>query len=210
MGPRRGIDAGDGGIKGRLAIIVTGRQAQREGQIERADEQRIDAWHRGNLLDNRQRFHRLDHRDDGDAGVGTRHIAHAVARPHTHRPQAAAAGGRVETGFDKPLRLGHAVHHRRHDAHGAGIQHAANDAGLVPRHPHDRGDAGQIDGADHFHRRFIAHAAVLHVDQRPIKAGLGEDLGGQAAGQHAPGAQRQLITLPALLERFNHDGNSPR
>ena len=92
------------------------------------------------------------------------------------------------------------VDHRHDDALGPGIEHLADDARFVPRHPDDRGVARQLDRLDHADRREIVVRAVLVVDAHITDRHPGGRLGAGRARDRQPDAEGLLAVVPLLAQ----------
>ena len=139
---------------------------------------------------------RLDHRDDGDPFVGIGRAA-ARAQPGDDRTPAAPAGRRVAPSGDGGGGLLGAVDHRHDDALGAGVEHLADDAGLVPRHPGDRPRSAGDDRLEHPDGVAVVERAVLQVDADVVETGAGGRLGGDDRRQREPRPECLAATRPA-------------
>jgi hypothetical protein len=109
----------------------------------------------------------------------------------------ALADGREAARVRDALRLGSAVDVREDDALRAVVEHARRVPVLEARHPHDRRHAHRERGRGDLRRGVGVHRVVLAIDEQPIEAAGGGDLGGvdgarlaqpQADGE-LPGAQ---------------------
>ena len=100
------------------------------------------------------------------------------------------------------------VDHRADHAIGAGVQHLADDAGLIPGHPHHRRHRMRLHRLETVHHGLVVLHAVLHVDGDAVEAALRDDLGGKTRRDRQPGVDHGLaidrmfyITLKAFYSR---------
>ena len=125
----------------RLLAVELGHQAERQAEVAGADIDAADARHVEDGVDIVDRLLGLDHRDDQHFVIGRRLVGRRLAvGAGADRAVAALALGRIERIGDQRLGFGGVVHHRADHAPGAAVQHLADDAGLVPRHAHQRRD----------------------------------------------------------------------
>ena len=195
-----GVDPRNRCVERRLAIIVSGRKPQGERKVEWPYEQRIDPLDCGNFFDRFKRCRGLDHGYNADPLIRCTDIARAIPRADPDRAEAAPAGWRIAARADQFACILDAIDHGGNDRHGTRIEHSADYAGFVPRNTNNRRGSRQIDCADHVHRRFIVHAAMLHVDQHPVETALGKDFSCKRARDHEPGTQRYFTPAPSFLD----------
>ena len=132
--------------------IHRGAVRQAAGQVGRADEQQVDPRHRRDGVEIVDRRPGLDHREgDRRRHWRRRYRASGPARRASiagaMRADRAFADRRIFRDLHEGARFGLAVDHRRDDAFGAEIEHAADQRILPQRHAHDRRRARQMDAA---------------------------------------------------------------
>jgi hypothetical protein len=164
--------------------------AHRGRQVGRAHEQRVDAGHRRDGLELRQRRGRLELHDHRDALVGLAQVVGrgAEARGPRRAGHAAHALGRVARGRHGARRLGGVLHEGEQHRLRAGVEHALDGDGIVPGHAHHRHHLRVADGLQLVHHLHQVGRGVLHVDHAPVEAGVAQRLGHQRAGAGDPGA----------------------
>src|SRR5882757_4033535 len=185
----------------RLIAIELGHQAERQAEVAGADIDAADARHVEDGVDIVDRLLRLDHRDDQHLVVGGRLVGRRLAiGAGADRAVAALPLRRIKRVGDKRLGLGFGVDHGTDHAPGAAVQNLADDAGLVPRHAHQRRHrmfVHRLEAADH---RMVVLHAMLHVDRDAVPAALRHGLGREAAGDRKPGVDAGLAGLQALFQ----------
>ena len=177
---------------GDARVVELPRDGHLEAQIVGADEQRIDALHRGDLLALRDALRRFDHHHhqrllvDDARGLGDRDRREAELRQRAaHR---ALADRGVAAGIGAAARLRGVVDVREHDALGAVVQHPRGVPVLHAGDAHHRRDADRERSGRDLRRGVGVERAVLAVDEQPVEAGgLGD--GGDADGARLGDAQ---------------------
>src|SRR3984893_10731579 len=170
-----------------LVAVELRHQAERQAEVTGVDIDAADARHVEDGVDIVDRLLRLDHRDHQHFVVGGRLVGRCLAiGAGADRSIAALALGRIERIGDQRLGLGFGVDHGTDHAPGAAVQNLADDAGLVPRHAHQRRHRMLVhclEAADH---RMVVLHAMLHVDGYAVPAALRHGLGPEAAGDREP------------------------
>ena len=203
-----GDDRGEGIVEHWLAVVVARLEAEADRQVSRTDVDRVDAGDGEDLVEVGDRLSGLDHRDRRHMGVGPGAVV-VVTHARHHRPPTARAIGHVARRAHDRLRLLPRVDHRDDDAVGAGVEHLADDAGLVPRHARDRRAAAQLDRLDHRRRLGVVVDPVLEVDADVVDRLARRDLRRHEARQRQPEAERLAPGCP-FLTQTRHAGESAR
>jgi hypothetical protein len=134
-----------------------------------------------NRIDVVDRFLGFDHRDHQHLVVGDRLIgARFAIGGGADRAVAALALRRIETSARQRFRVGRGVDQRTDHTPGAGIEHLADHAGLVPGHAHQRRDRAFVHRLKALHHRLVVLHAVLHVDGDAVETALRHHLGREA------------------------------
>ena len=113
-------------------------------------------------------------------------VVGAAVEQRALRAEAARAARRIAGAGDEALGLGAGADHRADDAIGAGVQRLHDDAGLEPRHAHQRHGGGGRDRGHHLDRGGVVDNAVLQVDRQRVPALVRHRLGGEATGDRQP------------------------
>ena len=185
----------------RLLAIEHRLHSERETEIAGADINPGDAGHVQDPVEIVERFLRLDHRDHQHLVIGDGLIGGALAvSARADRPIAATALGGIETRVRQCLGFGRRVDHRADHAPGAGIEHLADDARLVPRHPHHRGDGVAIHRLVALDQRQIVLHAVLHIDGDAVEAALRHYLRRKASRNGKPRVNASLTGFQSRPE----------
>ena len=147
----------------------------------------------------------LDLDDHGDLVVRALHVAVEV-EIEALRPRdadAAHALRRVLAAIDGPLRIVDGVHERHDDPGGADVERLLDVRLVVPGHPHDAGDAA-VDGRDDVEGLARLHRGMLEVDEQPVVAGVGVDLGHFGQRHLEQGADQRAALAQAVAEGQGH------
>ena len=187
--------------------VDRGAARQRDRQIRRADEERVDAVDGENVVDDRHRLARLDHREGQREIIGLPEIAvlveaggaeAAIAAPAALAERRILGIGRETTGIlDR-------VDHRRDHAGRAGIEQLRDVLELADRDAGESGLAGGIDQRDRPDDLAERDRAVLHVERDRIEIFLRQDRGDARVRQAAPGGKQRLTLGEAVCERGEH------
>ena len=165
-----------------------------DSAIERSDGPRnsaVDARRRRDRVDIGERGAGLDHRQRDDVVVAVREIVLLVGDAGEHggavRAPAALADRREFRRRGEGARVGRGVDHRRDDAFGAEIEHAADHREVAERHAHDRRRAGLAHGGDAGREPGEVPQAVLRSSvtaEKPSRATISATIG--AGRPHQP------------------------
>ncbi|KCB32434.1 hypothetical protein L543_3195 [Bordetella hinzii L60] len=216
MPARGGQHLGEGG---RHRLIVIGAPAQFRAEVARADEQHIHPVHAGQRLGLGQARGALDHDGDeqravqGRAGFAGRESAivqQRLAGAHrTPSPRRIAGRGHGLAGGGGILQV------RQDQAHGAAIEHAADQRGIDSRQAHQRHHAGLARRVTDPRRGFQRQDAVLQVHIQRIEPGAGRDTADFVAAhdahahgdRHAAGGQERLERIAGqAVQVLRHAG----
>jgi hypothetical protein len=107
-----------------------------------------------------------------------------------------------------PLERVPGVDHRADHAIGAAIEHLADDAGLIPRHPHHRRHRMAMHRLEALHHRLIFLHAVLHVDGDAVETALRDHFGRKAGRNRKPGVHHYFAGRPYFLDFIGHSQSS--
>ena len=175
---------------------------ERGGEIGRPDEHAVDAVDRGDRLELLEGGARLDLDQEANLAVRLLEIiGHpAVAAGARGRRNAANAGRRIADRRDRAARLVGVLHIGHEDRLRADVEHALDQHGVVPGRPHDRRRGAARRCLQLRHQTGDLVRRVLAVEQDPVEARIGDDLGGDVAAQAAPQADLQLAGGDRLLE----------
>ena len=189
----------------RLVTVELRHQTIREAEIGRTD---IDA---GNALDIEDRFHvldrgaGLDHRDAQRLVVRGRLISpRRAVQAGADRAVAAGAARRVLAVLNEILGLFLGVHHRADHAISATVQHLADDARLVPRHPHHRRHRMRLHRLEAGDHRLIVLHAVLDIDGDAVEPALRHHLGREPRRNRQPAIDHDFAVGPELFDFVCH------
>jgi hypothetical protein len=186
--------------------------AELGAEIVGADEQHVDARHRGDRIGLRDRLRRFQHQHDERLGIGHRrrfahrHAAIGELRQRAHHR--AVAERRVLAVGHRALRLVDAVDVRHHDALRARVEQPRRMEVLLARHAHDRRDADRERGHRDLRRAVDVHRVVLHVDEQPVVAAGpadgGDVHGAREAQAHAEGEPALGKLAPGVIRIDAH------
>src|SRR5258705_1711025 len=162
----------------RLVAVELRHQPVGKAEIGGTDIDAVDA------LDIEYRFHVFDrglglhHRQQHNLVVGGLLIgAGRTIHAGTDRAVRTRAARRIFGVGDEVFRLLLGVDHRTDHAIGAAIEHLADDARLIPRHPHHRCYRMAVHRLEALHHRLVVLHAVLHVDSDAVEPALRNHLG---------------------------------
>src|SRR5262249_47226751 len=145
-----------------------------------------DAFDGQDLLEVVDTLPRFDHGEEQDFFVGSLPVIGTILGS-TKRPEAAFAHGWIATRANQRLGFSPGVAHGTDDAHGSGIEHAHDVAGIIPGYAHQRGClAAALDGLQDRHNVVDVAGAVLHIDGDAIPALRRIDFGGKGIGNCHP------------------------
>src|ERR1700722_180312 len=162
----------------RLVAVELWHQAIGEAEVGRPDIDAVDALDIEDLLHVLDGGLGLHHRQQHDLVIGGLLIgAGRAVHAGPDRAVGARAARRIFAVGDEVFALLPGVDHRTDDAVGAAVQHLADDAGLVPGHPHHRRHRMAVHGLETLHHREIILHAMLHVDGNAVEAALRNHLG---------------------------------
>ena len=186
----------------RVAGLAVGEERldgrpEREGEVERADEQPVDARrdrHRVDLLEGLLRLH---HDEATHPGVRRLRVRGPCTRPQgRERPPAPLAERWVPGGTGGRHGIRHTGHGRDDDRGGAGVQGCADPRCVHCGYAHEERCAGSVERAADRVERDTVYGPVLGVDNEPV-----EPTGAQPAEQvHVTGGR------PDPARRRRHTG----
>lgn len=151
-----------GGIVARGAL---GIGLDVELQVHGSDEKHIDAFDGGN---GSGVLHAFDRFDLGEEHRGWRVFFESVVEGAHHPCEAAISAWRKVHGADAGLGFLDGGNHRDHDARRAPVECSRDAVRMRRSHPHDWGRT--TDGLELWEHGVFGAAAVLKVDEQPIKA----------------------------------------
>jgi hypothetical protein len=96
------------------------------------------------------------------------------------------------------------IDHRADHALRAGVEHLADDAGLVPRHAHHRCHRVRLHRLKALHHRQVVLDAVLQIDGDAVKAALRHHLGREARRDRQPAVDDGFALIPDGLDLVRH------
>ena len=198
---RSGHDALERGEVVRVVELPGDPEAVR--QVGRADEQDVDAVDRGDLLGVLDRAPRFDLDDPEQPpvdrlDVGVAELAETCAAGRQGQP--AHAVGRVAHERDRLARLLGQVHPRDHDPVRTEVERAPDPQPLARGRADDRRGARAAHRVEVGQQLRFGRAAVLEVDDQPVEAGAGQDLGGDRRADHGERAVDGLAGLQPDVE----------
>ena len=127
-------------------------------------------------------------------------IVGAAIEKRADRAEASLAARRIGRRATKSSRFRRRVHHRADDAVGAGVEHFHQDAGLEPRHAHERHGRRRRDRCQRAKRGAVVAHAVLHVDGQAVPALMRHRLGGEGMRDGNPAVDDGLAARPDLTQ----------
>jgi hypothetical protein len=172
-----------------VGVRLLTEHAHRRRQVGRPDEHAVNPVHRGDLGCGIHPGRSLDLEDQRHVTVGVLQV-----RVHPVPPRGAGQGG------PDPARTARRVAHRLHDRARlvggrdhrheqilrADVEHLLDRDNVADRHPHDRRDRVRRHRLQLREHRLQAVGGVLHVDEGPVHARPGADLGDQRRARAHP------------------------
>ena len=185
-----------------VGMLGVAGMAERGREIVGADEDAINSLDLRYGLDVIERAARLGLHDDADLFVGRLEIIgnSAIAGRARAARDPAVAARRIARRPHGALGLLGVVDERNQQGLRADIERALDHHQIVPRHAHHRRGRAVRDRLQLRQQSRNLVRRVLAVEQQPVEAAVGDDLGRDVAGQAAPESDLQPAFREGLLE----------
>ena len=155
-----------------------------------------------------ERLARLDLQYQADLVVRTGHVvlvAGVVAGSRAARHATQSLRGETRPRY-RFARLGDAADVRDHDVRRACVEHALDPRHVVDRNAHDGRGGRTANGEQLLSDDLQIVRRVLHVEQQPIEARVGDDLGNDVVGKVDPQADLAAAGRERFLEGIVRQG----
>lgn len=146
----------------------------------------------------------LDHRYTCDLVVGSAGVLGAFLKAGADGSVAARTQWRVTARRHRGLGFIGRVHHWNDEVHCSRVEHASDDALLIPRHAHGWCAGAEVHGLQHRDGRAIVGIPVLHVDTAVVPSDASRYLCACGIGQSQPRAVGDAARTPQCLHRVCH------
>lgn len=161
--------------------------AQSGGEISRSERDQVHSIQGRNGLDIVNTFQIFRHDDEQNFLIGRLHMFPPGNGPISRRPgaarRAAFAHRRIAHGCHGSLGALDTFNMGDLNALRPHVEHAQDRLGIVLRHTHDGGNAGEIGDADHLRDQAQVKAGVLHIDEHPVEAGQSDNFHDRRIGK---------------------------
>src|SRR5919112_482056 len=169
-------------------------------EVRGSDEDRIQPLDTDYLLQVIQRLLCLDHGHGHDSLVRVFGVVLAAVECRPVRTKAAISFGRVAAGPDESIRFLAGVDHGADHRVAPRVEHAHDEAGIVPQNPDDGHGIRRGDGLQHGHEALVVHGPVLHVDGEAVPARVRHHLGGERDRNVQPPVHHGSALPPDTLQ----------
>src|ERR671910_1144578 len=192
-----------------LATVRTGSKPEALSQVRGPNEDGVETSDGEDLFQVIQGLLRLDHGHRRYGLVRVVGIVLAAVEGCPVRAIAAVSIGGVAAGVDEDFRFLAGGDHGADHRVAPGVEHAHDEAGIVPRHPNDGHGIRRRDGLEHRHEALIVHGPVLHVYGQAVPSRVRHHLGGEGAGYVQPPVHSGLSPAPDLSQSVLPHPRSP-
>jgi hypothetical protein len=183
--------------------------AERDAEVERRDDDDVEARHADDRVDGLYRLERLDLHPAGDLRADRGRVLGRrgpEARVGHERAPPACPVRRVAHERHAALDVLGRAHHREGDALGAGVQGDLHLAVVDGRHADERRARRARRRGDHGVHRLAADRPVLAVDKQEVGAGRGDRLRGHGRWNRAQDAVEHAILAGEPLAQEHRSG----